>query len=166
MLVPGLAQTADYTRAVMVADNVRTEQIQARIDHRMTRKTILTKSKPPKVDMIVDEIALRRVVGSHKVMAQQLRALAKMAEHQNVRLWVIPFELGGSAGFDKSFCIMHLPHDKSVVFLEARESDIYLEDQVKVDTFKWHAARLGKIALNRAESIEFVATLAREHDRE
>jgi hypothetical protein len=89
-VIPGLVQTGDYTRAVFTAGNVPPEQVELRAQARSARQIILTRDKPPKLDMIVDEAALRRVFGSPEVMARQLRSLAAAAELPNVRLWVVP----------------------------------------------------------------------------
>jgi hypothetical protein len=62
--------------------------------------------------MIVDEMALRRVVGGRKVMARQLRALLDFADRPNVRLWVVPFERSADAGFHWPFYTIGFPRRK------------------------------------------------------
>ncbi|HYS38377.1 MAG TPA: helix-turn-helix transcriptional regulator [Pseudonocardiaceae bacterium] len=166
LLIPGLAQTADYARASMRAGYVLPEQIEARVEGRMMRQKILTQKNSPKLDLIVDEIALRRVVGSHKIMAAQLRSMLETAELPNVRLWVMPFELGGNAFFVDPFYLMDFPKSRSVVLLEGTASSVFLEAEDKIEFFRRHATKLTKVALNPAESVDFVATLATEHDRE
>jgi hypothetical protein len=165
-LIPGLVQTADYTRAVFTAGNVPPEQIELRIEARDARQCILTADNPPKFDMIVDEAALRRAYGSPKVMAKQLRALVTAAERPNVRLWVLPFKPVRTVGLFSPFYLMNFPKNESVVYMETMGSGVYLEDANKIAPFQRQAAELGKIALNPAESAKFVATIAREYDRE
>src|SRR5882757_2445670 len=128
-LIPGLLQIADYTRVIMKSANVLPELVEPRVERRIARQLLLTKVGAPKVDLILDEIVLRRVVGSHKVMARQLRAILEVAELLNVRLWVVPFELGGTAGFDSSFLLMDFAHGRSVVLLENATSGLFLEDE-------------------------------------
>jgi hypothetical protein len=166
VFIPGLVQTADYTRAVMKACSVPPELVDARVMARGARQVILTRNKPPKLDMIVDEAALRRVYGSPKVMAMQLQALLAAAELPNVRLWVIPFERGGKVALESSFYLMNLPRNKSVAYLASMGSGVYLEDPKKIDFFRHQSAELVKVALNPAESANFVGTLRREYDRE
>src|SRR5882757_3570549 len=74
-LIPELAQTADYARAVMESEDVFSEHIGARVGARLARQLILTKEKAPKLDLIVGETALRRTIGGRDVMIQQLRVL-------------------------------------------------------------------------------------------
>jgi transcriptional regulator with XRE-family HTH domain len=166
LLIPGLAQTADYTRALMMGECVPPEQADLRIEKRMLRQDTLRKNNPPKLDMILDEWVLRRIMGSRAVMARQLRALLEFAERPNVRLWVLPTELGGNAGFNSSFYVLNFSRDKTVVFLENKESSVYIEDDRMIDIFGSHAARLGKAALDPAASMSRVATIAKEHERE
>jgi hypothetical protein len=166
VLIPGLLQTAEYVRALVQAGGVLPELVEARVNTRMERQLILSKAKPPKLDIILDETALRRVVGSHAVMARQLRALLESADRPNVRLWVMPLEVGGSVGFDCSFYVINFPRDESVVQLESKRSVVYLEDKEEIEIFRRDAARLGKAALDPARSADRIATIAREHERE
>jgi hypothetical protein len=165
-LIPGLAQTGDYTRAVFKAGNVPPEHIELRAEARSARQIILTTDNPPKFDMIVDEAALRRVYGSPKVMAKQLRVLLATAELPNVRLWVLPFKQVRTVGLYSPFYLMNFPKNDAVVYLEIMGSGIYLEDIMKIDCFRRQAADLVKVALNPAESAKFVARIASEYDRE
>ncbi|HEY3611849.1 MAG TPA: helix-turn-helix transcriptional regulator [Pseudonocardiaceae bacterium] len=166
VLIPGLAQTADYAGAMMNAAGVLPEQAKRRVVIRMERQSLLLKNGAPKFDMIVDEAALRKIVGSRAIMARQLRALLDLAERPNVRLWVVPFAASGNVAFYEPFYLMKLPRNKSVVLLESKGSRVFLEDQQKIDFFDRHAAKVVKAALNPAASIDFVANLRKEHERE
>jgi hypothetical protein len=166
LVIPGLAQTADYTRAFMQAGLVPPDQVGSRVEARQARKFILTKENSPKIDMIVHEAALRQVVGNAKIMAVQLHAMLEVAELPNVRLWIVPFKLAGNAGFASSFYLMNFPRNKSVVYLENMTSCLYLEDAEKIDYFRRQSASFAKVALDPVESVQFLATMRREYDRE
>jgi hypothetical protein len=157
-LMPGLVQTSDYTRAVMKGAGVLPELIEQRIEKRMSRKSILIRDVPPKFEMIMDEAALRRVIGGRAVMARQLRTLLEVAERPNVRMWVLPFERSGDAAFHHPFYLMTFERGKSVVFLESKCSRVFLESDEKIDFFRRHAAKVANAALNPAASMEFVAS--------
>jgi len=166
--IPGLLQTADYARAMILGGSpyIKPVDVGPRVESRLARQSILTKNNPPKVDLILDETALRRVVGNRKIMARQLRALLEFAELPNLRLWIVPFDRGGSIGFDYPFYLMDFQHGNSVVFLENTASGLFIEDKEEIDYFQYHAGRLGRAALNPDESAGFVARLAKEHERE
>jgi hypothetical protein len=74
--------------------------------------------------------------------------LLEVAELPNVRLWVVPFGVGGLVGFDCSFYMINFPHEESVVQLESKRSDVYLGNQEEIDFFRDHAAKLGNAALD------------------
>jgi hypothetical protein len=167
LLIPGLAQTADYARAVFQAVGVPAEQIESRVKDRMARKFILTKDNPPKVDMIVHEAALHHVIGNSEIMAAQLRALLEVAELTNVRLWIVPFKQAGNAGLNVPFYLMNFPRNRSVVYLENMTSGVYVEEAAKIDSFRRQATTLANVSLNPAESAKFVANMRRrEYDRD
>jgi transcriptional regulator with XRE-family HTH domain len=166
VLVPGLAQTADYARAGMEVGDVPPEQIEARVAQRTDRRKILTRSKPPKLDMIVEETALRRVVGGPRIMAAQLRFMVELAELPNVRLWVVPTAVTAGVAFTDAFYLMDFPGDRSVVVLETCTSIVFHEESDKIDFYRRRASRLVKAALNPDKSAEFVANLARKYQRE
>src|SRR6266568_43974 len=145
--MPGLTQTAEYVRALMQAGDVPPELIEGRVYARKKRQLILDKGRPPKFDILLDEAALRRVVGSHAVMARQLRALLEFADRPNVRLWVVPQGVGGLVGFDCSFYMINFPRDESVVQLEGKTSLVYLEDQEAIDVFRHPSAQVAQAPL-------------------
>jgi transcriptional regulator with XRE-family HTH domain len=64
-LIPGLLQTADYARAVIRAGNINVtdEEIERGVALRMERQPLLTRDKPPQLWAVIDEAALRRLVG-------------------------------------------------------------------------------------------------------
>ena len=165
LVVPGLVQTRDYATTIVKSGNVRPDMVERRIEARLARQSSLTKDNPAKVDLIVDEMVLRRVVGSHKIMVGQLRAILEVAEQPNVRLWVLPFDREGSIAFDSSFHLMDFAHGNSVVLLENISSCIFREDPDEIDFLRRRAARLVQLALNPDDSIRRVATIAKEHER-
>ena len=62
--VPGLLQIEDYARAVIRLGTLTSEdEIDRRAKARMSRQEILNRENPPKVWAILDEGALRRVIG-------------------------------------------------------------------------------------------------------
>jgi len=60
--VPGLLQTRDYARSVVKLGHPRAtlEEIERRVDLRMTRQQVLFRPDPPQFWAVVDEGALRR----------------------------------------------------------------------------------------------------------
>jgi len=162
LLIPGLVQTAEYAHAVMKADDVPPDLTESRLEARKTRQLVLDKARPPKFDIILEESVLRRQLGGSAVMARQLRALQEAAERPNVRLWIVSSEMSADAGFYWSVYIMGFPRDESVIQLENKGSAIYLEDKEKIELCHRYAAKLGKAALNPAQSMDRLAKMRKE----
>jgi hypothetical protein len=91
-IVDGLAQTEDYARALIAVQPATTAgAANARLTARMERqRRVLGRQEPPPAWIIVDEMALYRLVGSHEVMAAEMRHLLAVAAMQLVTLTVMP----------------------------------------------------------------------------
>jgi transcriptional regulator with XRE-family HTH domain len=90
-VLSGLLQTEDYARAILAVDpGVTDDQVNARLAARLSRQAILARDDPPAVWFLVDEAALRRCVGSPRVMAEQLAHLTGVARLPTVSIQVVP----------------------------------------------------------------------------
>jgi hypothetical protein len=171
VLIPALAQTADYARAVLESEGTPPEQITARLDALLARQTTLTERqadlamsrRPLKVDLIVGETALRRPIGGRDVMTEQLRVLLKVAQRAHVRLRVVPCEVGGDAGLHTAFTVMEFPRT-AVVHLPHPTTSLFLEQDNTTDVYQRRVARLASVALNPAESMDLIADITREFE--
>jgi hypothetical protein len=166
LVVPGLLQTPDYTRAIMKGCDVPESEIEVRVVARMGRQAILSRDTPPTLHTVVDEMALRRVLGSRRTMARQLRHLIEAAEEPNVALRVLPFAVGGHPGLDGSFIVMDFARAKPVVYLDHKITGLFLEEPTQVGFFRQQANRLAEIAMSPEDSLDRIARIAQEHDRE
>jgi transcriptional regulator with XRE-family HTH domain len=166
LLIPGLLQTPDYTRAVMHACGVPEPDLEGRVAARMGRQAILSRSDPPTFHAILDEPALRRVLGSGTTMARQLRRLSELAEYPNVVIQILPFELGGHTGLDGAFVVLDFRHNRPVVHLEHKISGAFLEEPDQVAYFRREIDRLLDTALSPGKSEDLIARVARQHERE
>jgi transcriptional regulator with XRE-family HTH domain len=100
----GLAQSEEYTRAVLASEpGVSEEQVAERTAARTSRQRVLTREDPPAVWLLVDEAALYRRVGSAETMAAQLRHLAAVASLPYVTVQVVPSVM--HAGMSGSFAV-------------------------------------------------------------
>jgi transcriptional regulator with XRE-family HTH domain len=166
LLVPGLLQIPEYTQAVMMACGVEGGDAQARVAARLGRQAILSRAEPPRLNAVVDEVVLRRVLGDRRVMARQLHHLIEAAGRPTVSLRVVPLSLGGHTGLDGSFALFDFPRNRSVVYLDHKISGLFLEEAPQVSFFRREADRLAEVALSPAESVDLVASIATEHERE
>ena len=131
--IPGLLQTEDYARAVILLGHSSSSptDIEHRVQLRMQRQqSVFSRSNGgPRVWAVVDEAALRRPVGGPKVMRAQLEKLIEATTEPEVRLQVMPFSAGGYAGAGGPFTIMRFPDQEisDMVYLEHLASALYLD---------------------------------------
>ncbi|ARF81304.1 hypothetical protein HS99_0019775 [Kitasatospora aureofaciens] len=166
-LIPGLLQTADYARAVTrkLQPEGTTEEVNALVDVRLARQNAaLRREEPLKLWAIVDEAALRRVVGNKAIMAKQLQQLIAASREPNVTLQVVPFDAGAHPGVLGSFVIMEFPvrNDLDVVYTEALTSSLYLERDDDVTAYDQAFDRLRAAALDVGPSRRLVTQIAKE----
>ncbi|MDT5037985.1 MAG: hypothetical protein QOE03_3170 [Micromonosporaceae bacterium] len=137
--VPGLLQTPDYARAVILLGHAdaSTDEIDRRIELRGARQQVLNRPNAPQLWAVIDEAALRRPVGGPQVMRAQIEALIEAAKVPNVRLQILPFHAGGHAAAGGAFTILRFPEPElpDVVYVEQLTSSIYLDKRDDVDRY-------------------------------
>jgi hypothetical protein len=137
--VPGLLQTPDYARAVIMLANAEAsdEELDRRVGLRMRRQERLTGSDAVKFWAIVDEAALLRPLGGEKVLRAQLEHLIEVTENPNVTVQIVPFERGGHSAAGGPFTILRFvePELPDVVYLEQLTSALYLDKPEETNTY-------------------------------
>lgn len=96
MVVPGLFQTEQYSRALLRAWVTRfalpAGEVDRRVAARRLRQEILTRDPPPQVSAVIDESVLRRRIGEPPVMREQLGHLVAISELPNISLRILPLD--------------------------------------------------------------------------
>ncbi|KIZ13525.1 helix-turn-helix domain-containing protein [Streptomyces natalensis] len=168
LLVPGLLQTPGYAEAVIpgAVPELAPENLEKRIQVRMRRQERVSDPKRPlRLWVVLDESALRRVVGSHLIMREQLDHLVEMSHLPHVTVQVLPYDTGAHAGMSGTFSILEFDDasDSSVVYIEGVTSDLYLEKTNDVHKYTIMYEHLRAQALNADQSREFIALAAKKH---
>jgi hypothetical protein len=168
MLVPGLAQTAEYAYAALSALRVRDreEDLEPWVRLRMGRKAILTRPKPPELHWIMTEQGLRQPVGGPKVMAKQVRHLIDEADKPNITINVLPASVAEHPGLLGQFLIMEFADDPTVVYVEAKTTGLFMDDEDKVALYKLTSEKLTDLALDERRSLRLLKSIATDLDRE
>lgn len=163
-VVPGLLQTPQYADAVFRANEVRDDdEVAQRVAARVTRQGVLHRENPPKFLALIDEAALRRLVGSVQVMQEQLSHLVNMASRPNISIYVLPFSAGAHPSTEGSYVIMDFldPRDASIAYLETPVTSMYLEEGHEVGTFEDMFRSTQSCALTAAQSLNLIRDLLR-----
>lgn len=136
-LVPGLLQTEEYARCVLRSGAVgRTspKEVERHVALRMERQRLLTRPDPPRLWVLVDETALRRRVGTPKVMREQIDRLLEESERPNVTLQITEFSAGFHPGTHGPFVLFRfdLPELPDMVYVEYLTGAVYLDERTEV----------------------------------
>lgn len=164
-IIPGLLQTRYYAHALMEpAFGSDKELIERRVELRMMRKPLLEGDDPLRLWSVMDEAAIRRMVGGPVVMKNQLENLLETSECQNINFQIIPFDVGAYPSSGVSFSILDfddylLP---SVLYLEHSSYTIYEEDEKALQNFRLRADLIRATALSVSESQAFVRSALKE----
>ncbi|MGW5559729.1 helix-turn-helix domain-containing protein [Micromonospora sp. NPDC003944] len=144
--VPGLLQTREYARAVVLLGHgtAGPGEIDRRVALRMQRQQLLQRENPPQLWAVVDEAALRRPIGGPEVMRGQLTALIEATKSPHIRLQVIPFAAGGHAAAGGAFTILRFGDQElpDIVYIEQLTSAIYLDKRDDLDYYAVAMERL------------------------
>ena len=137
--VPGLLQTADYARSVVLLGHGRAkaEEIDRRVDLRMRRQKILDRPEAVQLWAVIDEAVLRRPVGSRSTMRGQIQALIDATQRQSIHLQVLPFQVGGHSAAGGAFSILRFPDQElpDIVYVEQLSSALYLDKRDDVELY-------------------------------
>ncbi|MEU3913566.1 MULTISPECIES: helix-turn-helix transcriptional regulator [unclassified Streptomyces] len=153
LVIPGLLQTPAYARAVIAGTipHITAEQAAARLHVRLRRQDRLSAPRAPlRLWAVLDESALRRVVGSRVVMCEQLDHLNRLGAQPHITVQVLPHDAGAHPGVLGQFALLEFSDatDVSVVYLERFTSDLYLEKQSDVLLYREMYAHLQAQALS------------------
>ncbi|MBF6454465.1 helix-turn-helix domain-containing protein [Nocardia cyriacigeorgica] len=161
--IPGLLQTADYARSVIMLGN--DDETERRVAVRMRRQKILNRRAAPTLWAVIDENALRRPVGGMKVLREQIQHLIAISELPNVRIQVLPYSAGGHSAAGGPFSILRFPEPElpDIVYTEQLTSSLYMEKRHDVELYMSVMNRLSVQALSPAESLQFLSQILAEY---
>lgn len=173
LLVPGVVQTRDYTTTLVHSGSPLSgrRQIERQVDTRMGRQVILTREDPPppRVEIIVHEAALHRVIGDNAIMQEQLQKLLQTAELPNVTLRVLPFRPKPTTNLDEafsaqtSFYLLKLPDRGTLAYIEDVTGGTYPEDFQVIQMYANAYQRLRSAAADPDDSRALIDKVSREY---
>ncbi|MGX7825364.1 helix-turn-helix domain-containing protein [Actinokineospora sp. 24-640] len=159
MLIPGLLQTPDYTRAIMSAAEVPEDEIANRVVARAARQEVITKPLPATLLALIGEPALYLNVGGASVVAEQLSYLLEMSRLANVEVRVVPLSAGWHPGVEGAFDLMDPDGPARSAFVETRRTILWLHQLDDVKAYKRAADKIARLALNPFDSMRCISRL-------
>ena len=144
--VPGLLQTADYTRAMLAAarPELTRVQIDRRVEVRCTRQQLLTRTTDPvRLIAIIGESLLWRRIGDATVAAGQLAHLRRMCDRPNIDIRLVPNDSGYHEGMDSGrFVLLEFgadgaePVEPPVVYVENFAGSVFFDKDLEIDRYR------------------------------
>ncbi|QNP73144.1 helix-turn-helix domain-containing protein [Streptomyces roseirectus] len=136
-VVPGLLQTREYAHAQLsVQDRLTPEQLEQRVDARLSRQDRLRGANPPYYWAIIDESVLRRQVGTDECMRNQLAHLLKQVDTPDSKVQVSPFSSGPHSLMGGNLTLLTLPKGSAMAYEEGIEIGRLHEDPDSVNNWR------------------------------
>lgn len=167
-LVPGIAQTEDYARAVIGATLHPASDVDREIKVRLERQRLLASAQPPEFWLIVTEGTLLQQIGSPAVMADQVEHLIELSEEPNITMQILPFSAGAHVAMRiPGFVMMGIAqHGIKAVYAEGQTASMFLTDPEDLAEYGTIFNRLRAASLDEGHPTHKVLErIAREHRR-
>jgi transcriptional regulator with XRE-family HTH domain len=175
LLAPGLLQTEDYARAIITAGRPVADghaETAAKIAFRMERQSaaLSRAERPPALQVVIGEEALRRPIGGASVQAEQLDRLLQAADMPNVSVRVVPVAAGMYQGVGTGpFEVLFQPPDTDgqtyeppTVYAETFASAAYLDEPADVSRYTTAFEDIRSCALSDPDSRALIKSTTEE----
>ncbi|MCX4845601.1 helix-turn-helix transcriptional regulator [Streptomyces sp. NBC_00893] len=163
--MPGLFHTEDHARAVFehVIPPLAPADIEARMALRLERRQVLDKTRPPSIELIMYEAALRTQFGGPKVARGQLRHILDMSEQHDVTLHAIPFSAGGFPGAGQSVIYAEGPvPELDTVELDSTHGPEFYDSAQQLRKYRAQLGAMREVALDPCQSRDFILAIAND----
>jgi transcriptional regulator with XRE-family HTH domain len=161
LLLPGLVQTSEYARTLMRSATSRTEQeVENLVSVRMNRQRVLDRVDPPRLNLIIEEMALRRTLGDPEMMVGQLQHLLAASARRHITIQVLPFDAEAAIATQGQLIIVECPDQPSLCFEESRTTTAFLEDDEFIGRARLVWKKLSAAAHSEEDSRQLIAKLA------
>ena len=176
IIINGLLQTREYAESSFkFAPASDPSLIEARIQLRMDRQARLrlisqgrpvqelpddaqlppSGERPLQLWAVIDEAALRRMIGGKEVMVGQLEKLVEIAQLPGITLQLLPFDGGAYPGMLGTFTILRFSStDPDIVYVEGKTGDVYEETEEQVRPYWQIFDSLRAAALSPVDTLD------------
>lgn len=164
-LLPGLMQTAAYARELHTTGaHLSPEDIDRAVRVRLERQEMLTRPDAPEAWFVVNEGAVRNVIGDRALMREQLERSLDSAALPNVTLQVLPFD-AGTYPATGSFTMLGFPapEDPDLVYRDGITDAVYLEGEHHVREYTKAFDGLRAAALSPQRSAQLIKSVVKEY---
>ncbi|USY17467.1 helix-turn-helix domain-containing protein [Nocardiopsis exhalans] len=164
-VVPGLLQHPDYIEALMSRGIVTDpEERQKRIAARIERcESLLNRDHPPRIWAVIDESALRCLVGGSQVMRTQFQHLLELNKRPNIDIQVLLLSKGMAQSC--GYILLHLGETDRVGYLDVPPSGHFFEGPDALANHEDGFEYMQAAALPLDDTQDFIRQLADELEK-
>jgi transcriptional regulator with XRE-family HTH domain len=161
--VPGLLQTEDYAAAVIQLDGYTSAEADRRVYLRKERQRRFA-AGGLRLWAIIDEVALRRPVGSNAVRHGQLRHLLEISGRPGLTIQICPLLTGMSYAAPGSFSILKFATDDlpDIVYAEQLTTALYLDKRADVDRYTQAMDQIAASSTTSEQTTEIIQSVIEE----
>ncbi|MCF3131060.1 helix-turn-helix domain-containing protein [Streptomyces olivochromogenes] len=165
MLVPGLLQTAPYTRAIVRAAMPRAsdDEVEEKVNARMKRAKLFDSENPPKVWAILDESLIRRPVLPGEQMAELLEHIVEMVKSTHSILQIVPETTAAHPFMMGTTKFMTFSEAPPVVYTEALHSGQLIDYPALVKQYRESYDLLRATALPPEVTLAMIEAAAEDY---
>ncbi|MFF1874881.1 helix-turn-helix domain-containing protein [Kitasatospora herbaricolor] len=163
--IPGIMQTERHARAVFdyYPPPLPPEDLEARVSHRVQRRIVLDRERPPLIEAVIHEAALRMTVGGAATAREQLRFLLELSSHPTISIRVIPFTAGQFAGPGVSMLYLGGPVPQlDTVQVDTPLTGVFMDAEAQLGRYRTLYAKVESASLGVADTRDFIHRLARD----
>lgn len=164
LVVPGLLQTSEYTRALIARDDIPDAEHGALL--RAGRRDVVTKSRGTPMTALIGESALHARIGGTEVQLDQLRYLLKLNEElENLDIQIIRTEQDWHPGSVGPFVLYVFSESPPIVHLEHYRASAFLYDEDDLAAYQEAAETLRtEVAMNPEDSTRLIAEVINQQE--
>ncbi|WP_345942747.1 helix-turn-helix transcriptional regulator [Streptomyces sp. SID486] len=165
-LLPGLLQTPEYARAVILAGLPLSSdaEVQEKVDGRMARAGLFEADRcRPEYWVILHESLLTEPLLADDGMAEQLERIARLADRRRITPQIVPRTRGAHPLMAASIMSMTFAEAPPLIYLEASYSGDTVDDPALVKEYRKAYDRLRAVALSPDASLAMIKAAAKDY---
>lgn len=160
-LIDGRMQTEEYARAVAEANqpDASARDLDNYIALRRGRQARLVGDDPPRLHVIMNQLALVSNTGGPEVMRAQCERLLNLTELDHVTLQILPFGSGAHPSMTSGFTLLGFEEipEMATVYIDVGRGAVYPDTKADLDQYGWKFDRLTGLALTPERSRDLIA---------
>ncbi|MFH8386574.1 Scr1 family TA system antitoxin-like transcriptional regulator [Kitasatospora sp. NPDC018058] len=157
-VVHGLLQCRQYARALFATGDAagNPEEIEELTKARLSRQSRFLVPSGPLLVVILDESAIRAVIGGPDVMRCQMEHLLRVARLPNIVIHVAPFS-SRQAFINTAMVLLELPDGQRLVYSESLDRGHLSEDPASATKYHRRFDQLRGECLSECDSLRLIA---------